>query len=376
MGIRRLAEFDLTPAPSPLAERGIAGHLIWILGKWRVLATRCPSPFVERGRGEVGLLLILLITLSACNTAPPPTITPAPTQTAIPATFTPFPTIDTPVAARRTALPTLTPIGGVASATFAPPTIDPNAPPTATSALIAQASATLPPGISPTPSATLPSVQPGAAPPFTIDLPEGWNYTYTLIPINDLAGPVTVNVASYSGVIGGGRGFILVLWNFPTIVPISPRAIPTNVKDIQDQSSFSDGYRMLRGSILDTACAVNIYGRNYFKIGGREGLGQLYQTSGCLDNRPDLIGWYAGIWEGGKQYMFYSYVEPPQAYNNGQAALQAILNTVKFQDSPVSPIAPTQPAAPTPTGQPTQPGIAPTATIWRSIVKTRVRASF
>jgi hypothetical protein len=192
-------------------------------------------------------------------------------------------------------------------------------------------------------------VQPGEAPPFTIDLPTGWNYTYTLIPINDLMGTVTANFAAYSGVIadGTGRGYILVMWNFPTLVPISPNAVPTNVKDIQDQSSFSDGYRLLRGTILDTSCAVNIYGRNYFKIGGRDGLGQIFQTSGCLDNRPDLIGWYAGIWEGGKQYMFYSYVEPPQAYNNGQAELQAILNSVKFQNLPIVPnqtpvIVPTQ----------------------------------
>lgn len=200
-------------------------------------------------------------------------------------------------------------------------------------------SATLPPNISPTPSETPLSVQPGTAPPFTIDLPQGWNHTYTLIPINDLAGTVSANFAAYSGVVAGGtgRGFILVMWNFPTIVPISPLAVPTNVKDIQDQSSFSDGYRMLRGSILDSSCAVNIYGRNYFKIGGREGLGQIYQTSGCLDNRPDLIGWYAGVWEGGKQYMFYAYVEPPQAYNNGQADLQSILNSVKFQNAPANP---------------------------------------
>lgn len=318
----------------------------------------------------------LLIGLVGCSAAPA-TLTPLPTIP--PPTATPISTRAPSLAANqsRTPLPSLTPLGGVASATAVPvtkPLGTPSTPiplvPSSTSALIALTTATASVNSTATITNTPISAQPGSAPPFTVDLPPGWTFTYTLVPINDIAGAVTINLAAYSGVVsgGGGRGFIFVLWNFPTLMPISPRALPTSARDVQEQASLSDGYRLLRGSILDSTCAVNIYGRNYYKVAGRDGIGQIFQTSACQDNRPDIIGWYSGLWEGGKQFLFYSYVEPPNAFNNGRSELQAILNTVKFDSSGVPAILPSP--SPAPTG-----GSAPRASTTPLLLPTPTRAT-
>jgi hypothetical protein len=208
--------------------------------------------------------------------------------------------------------------------------------------------------LTPTFTPTGSGLQPGVPPPLTIKLPEGWRTTYTLVPFNDLTGTSsTLNLAAYAGSVSGGSGlgFIYILWNFPSVMPVNPRALPTSIADAQTATTLSDGYRLLRGTILDSTCLVNVYGQNYFGIGERKTIGQIFQTTACQDGRPDLVGWYTGVWEGNRHYLVFAWVEPPVAFNNGQADLQKILNTIQFV-----------PVTPAPTPPPTTQSPAPTAT--------------
>jgi hypothetical protein len=214
--------------------------------------------------------------------------------------------------------------------------------PSATSALVALASVTVDPRITPSITPTPVSIQPGSPPPFAIGLPAAWKTTNTLIPVNDLSGSGIMNLAAYAGPLANGTatGFIFAFWNFPTALPISMQALPTSVQDAQEKAAVSDGYRILRSYLLDESCAVNIYGRNYFPVGDLRGTGQIFQTSGCQDNRPDLVGWYSGVWVGGRQFLFFAYVEPASGFNNAQGGLQSVLNTIRFAE-----VLPTLPGA-------------------------------
>lgn len=284
------------------------------------------------------MLVMVVILVTACT--PSPALTPVPTST--PTVAATLLMADTPagVAPTRTALPSVTPAqaiiagantevptpiyGGTQGITTTPITSVPSA----TSALIAAAS------MVPTSAASaIPAgAQPGSPPPFTLALPANWKGTYTLVPITDALTTATMNVAAYAGPVanGGGTGYLFALWNFPTLLPINPAALPTSIKDSQEKATLTDGYRLLRGSVLDATCIVNIYGRNYFKLAGGNSIGQMFQTTGCQDNRPDIVGWYTGQWVGGRQFIFYAYVEPPAAFNAAQPDLTALLASLRF----------------------------------------------
>ncbi len=292
------------------------------------------------GGARTWLMLLVACLIAGCT--PTPVVTPVPTST--PTVAATLLMADTPqgAAPTRTPLPSVTPAGVqavVAGATTEIPTpinggtqgittTPITSVPSATSALIAAASSVPTSGASATPA----GAQPGSPPPFTLALPANWKGTYTLVPITDALTTATMNVAAYAGPVanGGGTGYLFVLWNFPTLLPINPAALPTSVKDSQEQATLTDGYRLLRGSILDATCIVNIYGRNYFKLAGGNGIGQMFQTTGCQDNRPDIVGWYTGQWVGGRQFIFYAYVEPPAAFNGAQPDLTALLASLRF----------------------------------------------
>src|SRR5476651_2396935 len=121
---------------------------------------------------EMAVGLILGITLSGCAqaAATPVGVTPPISGTSTPlisvATLEPVTPVE--VAASRTPLPSVTP-------TSVGPVL-----PSATSALIAAATNT-----TGAPLATSASLLPGTAPAFELELPAGWKYGYTLLPVRE-----------------------------------------------------------------------------------------------------------------------------------------------------------------------------------------------
>jgi len=143
---------------------------------------------------------------------------------------------------------------------------------------------------------------------------------------------VSINVAGYAGPLSnGGTGFIYILWNYPSLVPVNPVAIPTSSGDLAQAQLYSDGRRFLQGTILDVNCTVGNYGRQTFPIGGQVAVGQMFQSSQCPDGSPDVAGWYAGVNAGGQRLLFYAYIQPVSSFLAARADLQQILNSVVFR---------------------------------------------
>ncbi|MHB8625314.1 MAG: hypothetical protein ACYDBJ_01730 [Aggregatilineales bacterium] len=272
--------------------------------------------------------------LSACSVPAMPTASPIPTV---------LPTV-------TSAVPTATDIPTLL------PTDTPNLTPSATSALVSAAS--LMPNTTPSAKPFVP--QPGDPPPLTIQLPSGWHATFTQVPVSDQLSQALVNVAAYAGPVGdGGTGFIYILWNYPSLVPVNPGALPTSAADLVNQQLLSDGLRLLRGTVLDASCTFGNYGHTDFTVGGQAAVGQLFQAAACQDNSPDVAGWYAGLRQAGKNLLFYAYIQPVSAYNNGRADVQRILDSVIFSATTSTPIR-TPVISPSSTVPP-RPTLAPTA---------------
>ena len=271
------------------------------------------------------------------------------------------PIVASPIATNVPQVVATTPVKSAATVTTVP-SATPNLTPSATSALVAMLSLT--PNLTAV-ATTAPFVpEPGTSPPLTLTLPKDWRVTYTRLPVVDQVGEALINVAAYAGPVTGdaqttGTGFIYVLWNYPSLAPANPGALPTSVADFQKQQILGDAYRLLRGTVFDVSCTFGTYGHNDFTIGKMPAYGQTFQSTACQDNSPDVVGWYAGLYQGGTGLLFYAYIQPVADYNLGRPDLQRILDSIVFSPNPVStataaPIVPTAanttPTALVPTG--------------------------
>jgi hypothetical protein len=194
-------------------------------------------------------------------------------------------------------------------------------------------------------------------------LPKGWRATYTRLPVVDQVGEALVNVAAYAGPVSGdaqtsGTGFIYILWNYPSLAPVNPAALPTSIADFQNQQILGDAYRLLRGTVFDISCTFGTYGHGDFTIGKRPAVGQTFQSTACQDNSPDVVGWYAGLYQGGTGLLFYAYIQPVAAYNLGRPDLQHILDSVVFGAANPATAAPVSPTI----AKTTAPALLPTGT--------------
>jgi hypothetical protein len=200
---------------------------------------------------------------------------------------------------------------------------------------------------------------PGGAPPLDIKLPPNWKYGYQLVPIRDQFVQASMNMAVYQGPVTGGQGTIIVLWGFPSLAPpptLSGAQLLTNAPgtpapDLQAQAIWADGLRLLQGTVLDLTCNVGHFGQRTLTIGGQQAIGEYFAASQC-QGEPDTAGWFAGLRQGGGNFLFYAYIDPVQAYNQGRPEVQQILDTVVFRTTSA-----TRPAAP-----PTNTSSAPAAT--------------
>jgi hypothetical protein len=286
----------------------------------------------------------LLIGVSACTAQPTPTATVVAVVNTVEATQpivatrTPLPSLTPSPTTEGAIVPTSAPANNTQAPTQAAPTIAattaiPNAAPTSTSALL---SVTVTAAFTSVPV----EVQNGVAPALDITLPQGWTSTYLLVPIRQPLTQVNVNLARYYGAVkNGGFGTIFVLWNFPsvgarpTIAPPGPTpTYPPNVTPLsyEQQLLWSDGVRLLKGTIAEITCNTADHGQRFFQLGKETGIGAYFNIAQC-PNEPDALGWFAGIQQFGIKYLFYVYVEPPQAYDESRADLQSVLDTIVFK---------------------------------------------
>jgi hypothetical protein len=213
------------------------------------------------------------------------------------------------------------------------PTLDPAASPT--SPLLA-----LTPVVGLTPLPTIPPVIPIAAPPLLIQPPRDWRFGYFETPSGDLTVRGNVSVAVYTGPIRGGTATIVILWNYPSIQPPTSLGQPNQPTrtplpnplglDAMQLQLHRDGLRLLKGTVLDITCNIGNYGlRTDLTVGKLPAIGENFAASQCQSD-TDVIGWFAGLRQHGKDYLFYVYVEPLAAFNDLAWDVQGILDTVQF----------------------------------------------
>ena len=239
----------------------------------------------------------------------------------------------------RTPLPSLTPSltapGGLPTGQPAAATPTPAVPQaTPTSPLLAPTQ-TL--AIDPMP--TEPLVRPAEGPPLAFRLPAGWRYAFQTVPIRTAFEAVDMRVAIYQGPVQNGIGNIIILWGFPGIAPPptpvplpgTPTAAPGGIPgDLVAQMLWTDGLRLLQGTVVDITCNVGTAGQRVFSLGEIEGIGTYFNINQC-QGEPDTAGWFVGVSQHGRNYLFYAFIEPIEAYNDARAELQAILDTVVFE---------------------------------------------
>lgn len=258
--------------------------------------------------------------LAACAAAPAATGLPTPLPS-----LTPSPEIQAAVEATLTAL--------VPTATPRPETATPSPAPTETPIVV-----TLPP-----------LAGQRIAPPLEITLPDGWQTVgydvlilSDVIALDDVGSIRGIPLAVYQGPVTGGTGTIVLLWGFPNIVNPFPEGGTPAAPDL-----WADGVRLLRLAVLEQGCNIGTDERRTYRIGLRSAVGAQFSAVGCPE-LPDTRGWFAGVQEGGLNFIFYAYVEgaalvDPQrleAFNAAGQQMQAILETVRFNLPEATPDAP------------------------------------
>lgn len=168
--------------------------------------------------------------------------------------------------------------------------------------------------------------QQGAPPPLMLDLPEGWQYAYSVIVLRDIDAVRNVPFAFYQGPVTGGTGTIIVLWAFPNLMPAgNPLVGGTPVAP----DLYLDGTRLLRLAVVEERCNIGTDLRREYSIGGLAAIGTSFAAVTCPD-QPDTRGWFAGLQQFNLNFLFYVYAEPISAMDAAEAELQAILDSARF----------------------------------------------
>lgn len=223
------------------------------------------------------------------------------------------------------------------------PTETPTLLPTATDLPAPAPSETPEPLQSPTPTETLipvtaePLLGELTEPPLNITLPPDWSRVLAdRLLVQDVDNTLRwIPVTVYSGPVTGGLGFIVLLWGFPNLTSITPEN-----PDIQ-QIMWLEGLRLFRRALVEEGCNPGTDLQTAFTIGDRAASGTRFAIVDCAET-ADARGWFAGLQEGGGNFVFFNYIEPAgdinaqetiAAMNAGEGELQAILDTVQFRVS-------------------------------------------
>ncbi len=166
-------------------------------------------------------------------------------------------------------------------------------------------------------------VKPGTPPPLDITLPDGWQAADMLVPFSSYGEARDLPLTIYAGPLDDDvRGIIYLFWDFPNVV--SPSG---------ELNLWADGVQLLRGSLIGDACNLGVYEQQSFTVGGQSGVGAFYQADECQE-QANTAGWFATLKVGGTSFAFFVAVEPLEAMPDQVAALQAILDSVEFDDLP------------------------------------------
>ena len=161
---------------------------------------------------------------------------------------------------------------------------------------------------------------PGTPPPLTLDLPAGWEAAHVLLPFRT---PVTVSevpMSLYEGPLpGGATGHLFLFWGFPNVTG------PSGKIDL-----WTDALQILRGSLVDQSCNLGIdLEPKTYTVGEHDAVGSLFSAVDC-EGEPDTAGYFAALQVAGGNFAFYFAVEPPGAFADQFPALQAVLESVRF----------------------------------------------
>ncbi len=223
------------------------------------------------------------------------------------------------------ALPTLTPTPSDV------PTITPVVFPT----LPAQFTPTPSLALNITPSSTPILVEPlvgiEVEPPVRLSLPEGWRYGYDTILFRELGEVTSLPIALYQGDVTGGKGTIILVWNFRSVTtgnPFSSEYGRTNL--------WIDGLRLLRALVFDAQCNIGTEPQKEYRVGTLLAVGTSFAAVDCADT-PNTRGWFAGLEVENVNFAFYMYTDPITAMDGeAQNELKAILDTAIFDFSQFS----------------------------------------
>jgi hypothetical protein len=184
----------------------------------------------------------------------------------------------------------------------------------------------------PTQAATVAPVRAGGSPPIELTLPEGWQAAFGRVPVRTAFEEQLMNIAIYRGPAPNSVGNVVVMWGFPSIAPpITGNATPVAgaANPLTTQMLWTDGLRLLQGTLVDITCNVGTAGQKEFTLGALKGVGTYFNINNC-QGEPDTAGWFVGVEVEGRRYLVYAYIEPVEAYNDGRALLQTILDSIRF----------------------------------------------
>lgn len=160
-------------------------------------------------------------------------------------------------------------------------------------------------------------------PPLIIGLPADWVFGRDVFLLQDVDAFRGIPIVVYRGPVTGGTGTIVLLWGFPNLVGGGALGSDAAV------DLFFDGLRLLRLAVIETGCNIGTDERREYSIGGLAAAGTQFAAVDC-PALPDTRGWFAGLQQGGINYIFYAFTEPIDALEAAAPELQAVLDTVRF----------------------------------------------
>jgi hypothetical protein len=199
------------------------------------------------------------------------------------------------------------------------PTLTPDL--ASTSQLAPTATDIIPTPTGPTP---IPELQPGFAPPLAVTLPEGWRTAHILVPMNTVYFRGELPISIYRGPLGSDVvGTLWIAWGFPNVTS------PTGSVNL-----YGDGVQLLRGMIFDSqTCEIGLGGEQRdYQVGGLAAVGTIYSAVNC-EGSTDIAGFFAVLEVGGGNFAFFVGVEPVTATDVGLPQMQAILDSIVFEDA-------------------------------------------
>lgn len=160
-------------------------------------------------------------------------------------------------------------------------------------------------------------------PPLIIGLPADWVFGRDVFLLQDVDAFRGIPIVVYRGPVTGGTGTIVLLWGFPNLIGGEVLGGEAAI------DLFFDGLRLLRLAVIETGCNIGTDERREYSIGGLAATGTQFAAVDC-PALPDTRGWFAGLQQGGINYIFYAFTEPIDAFDAAAPELQAVLDTVRF----------------------------------------------